>query len=163
MGTDDMTRLLFDHFWEKCLQRPKVGECVDFEGSNIKVRYCSFYLRIKDTDCLTSSGERSRISFPWTTPALLTITVGWPIYEHGSWLWKTQEDGSLPPQWPAWKLPRPLPILTHHICNKWCYLKLNWQRWWWWVHHWTRTVLGDDRIYVENDNCNIAYRQCVCE
>jgi hypothetical protein len=26
-----------------------------------------------------------------------------------------------------------------------------------------RTVFGDDRVYVKNDNCDIADRQSVCE
>lgn len=30
-----MTRLLFDHFGEKCLQCPEVGKSVDIESSGI--------------------------------------------------------------------------------------------------------------------------------
>jgi hypothetical protein len=34
MGTtDDMTRLIFDHFGKECLQRPEVSNGVDIEGS----------------------------------------------------------------------------------------------------------------------------------
>lgn len=32
------------------------------------------------THCFTSSGFKSKISLPWTTPALLISTVGCPIY-----------------------------------------------------------------------------------
>ena len=38
-----MARLLFDHFWEECLQGPEVSECVDVEGSGVKVKYWLFY------------------------------------------------------------------------------------------------------------------------
>ena len=31
--TDDMARLIFDHFGEECLQSPEVSKCVDIEGS----------------------------------------------------------------------------------------------------------------------------------
>lgn len=34
----------------------------------------------RGTYCLTSSGDKSRISLPCTTPALFTRTVGCPIY-----------------------------------------------------------------------------------
>lgn len=44
----------------------------------------------KGTDCLISSGERSSMSFPWTTPALLTNMVGWPICRMRSKWCKTE-------------------------------------------------------------------------
>jgi hypothetical protein len=31
--TDNMTRLIFDHFGEESLQRPEVSNSVDIEGS----------------------------------------------------------------------------------------------------------------------------------
>jgi len=45
--------------------------------------------------CCTSSGSKSRISFPWTTPALLMRIVGSPIYNRHSLyvacIWKTDK------------------------------------------------------------------------
>jgi hypothetical protein len=36
--TDDVTRLISDHFREECLQSPEVSKSVDIEGSGAQVR-----------------------------------------------------------------------------------------------------------------------------
>lgn len=111
------------------------------------------------TYCWTSSGVRSRSRFPWTTPALLIRTVGCPIYGISDQQGPTNDDSimSVPrPQFASQQL-RLLPILKHRTCSMLCYLlccfvSVNAKQ----EFKTPRTVLSDDGIDVQHDDCDIT-------